>query len=202
MSLDRVLGSRNRVRALRALFAGDGLSGRRVASRAGGSPSASQAALDELVAAGVVLRSGSPGKHSYELNRSHHLLPFLESLFEEEKKASARVVRLVRSHLAPRLVPPSTVWLVLAPEGSVSLALTPPPPPGDPGLARLRGALRFELGLGLAEPVETPARLPAGPRVQVLPADPWDAPRLSAARRDQALRFFDLAAPAGRHADG
>lgn len=201
MTLDLILGSRNRVRALRALLESDGLSGRRVASRSGASPSASKAALDELVEAGIVLRAGTPGKHSYELNRSHHLLGALEALFQCERRTVERVARLARGVLVSEGAP-RAAWLTVSPEAGVSLAVSPLPDPSDPAVQRFRSALRYEFGLTLEAVVGSPSELPAGRRVAVLPTHPWSEPSISAEHRSRALRFFGLGTATGGDADG
>ncbi len=101
MSLDDLLGSPARIRVIRALFEADGESGRKISARAGVSPSAGKAALDDLAAAGLVLRARGGHRHRYEVNRNHLFAHSLEALFAAEREFFNKIAEKIAPHLDP-----------------------------------------------------------------------------------------------------
>jgi len=196
VNLERVLGSRNRVRVLRSLFRRDGVSGRAVAAQAGISPSAAKATLEELVAAGLVLRSPDRGRACHEINRSHRLTPTLERLFGEEQRLAERLPAAVRAGLRALTPPPELRCIGVSREGGATLALSPLPPRREVEAA-LGGLLRFEYGLRLVGLVADPRRIPEDNRLWSLPGG-RDAPPLAESERERALRFFGIPPAAGQ----
>src|SRR5690606_708609 len=89
--LDNVLGTRSKVRLLRALVPLDRpVSGREAARLAGVSRQAIRT-LDELAAVGVVNRQEAAGQHLYTFNRSNRLAPSVVALFDAERKRTAEL---------------------------------------------------------------------------------------------------------------
>jgi predicted nucleotidyltransferase len=86
--LDEVLGAVSKVRTLRLLFRLDSsATGREVEKLAGiKSRAALRKTLHELVAAGILLRGGTPSTHMYQVNPRHQLFPELTLLFHAESK--------------------------------------------------------------------------------------------------------------------
>lgn len=193
MTLERALGSRNRVRMLRALFRRDGTSGRSAALRAGLAPSAAKAALEELTAAGIVLRTDERGRGCHEINRSHRLTPALERLFGEEERLSARLPAALRASLRGIAPAPELHCVGVSREGEVTLALAPVPPRREVETA-VGGLLRFEYGLRLAGLVADPLLIPEKERLWSLPTR-HPAPVAEEGERERALRFFGIAPP-------
>ncbi len=117
--LEAVLGSRNKVRILRALALVEGeaaVSGREAMNLAGLSSSGGAwSALGELAETGVVLRRSAGGAHLYSLNPDHLLARPLVRLFEAEAGSDAVVARALETELERCGCPtPSVVFLVPA----------------------------------------------------------------------------------------
>lgn len=151
MRLETVLGSRNRVRVLRALMRRDGVSGRMAGRLAGLSASPANVALTELVDAGFVLRSGTVGKHVYELNRHHCLWSAIERLFADEERVPLQAADLMRRHMNGMKPPRSLMGIGIRDDGVVVAVVKPQANATDPALASLRAALRAEFGFSLGE---------------------------------------------------
>lgn len=97
--LDEILGSRAKVRILRALWATDGeaLSGREIARRVGLSHTGVLRALAELETEDVVWPSSDPTGTRYRLNRTHEFVrDGLRPLFAMEASLEDRLVGYVR----------------------------------------------------------------------------------------------------------
>lgn len=196
MTLERVLGSRNRVRMLRALFRRDGTSGRSAGARAGLAPSAAKAALEELTAAGIVLRTDEGSRACHEINRSHRLVPVLERLFGEEERVASRLPADLRTGLRALTPEPELQCVGVSREGAATLALSPVP--GRPEVeAAVGGLLKFEYGLRLAELVEDAFLIPEAERLWCLPARHPASP-IPEGERERALRFFGIPRPGSR----
>jgi predicted nucleotidyltransferase len=89
--LDDLLGTRTKVRLLRALVPLDRpVSGRETARLAGVSRIAMKA-LDELGLAGILNRDESTGQHLFSFNRRHHLAPVVEQLYEAERRYTSAI---------------------------------------------------------------------------------------------------------------
>ena len=102
-ALDEVLGTRGRVRVLRALIAAPEslpASGREIARRTGLAHPQASSILGSFVAQGLVTRHRGPRIHLYDLNRSHVLLPHLEALFEGEAGVRPALDALLRERLS------------------------------------------------------------------------------------------------------
>lgn len=198
MTLDAVLGTRTRVRVLRVLCRQDDLSGRRVAALAGLAPSACKAALEELAAMGLVLRTEEKGRTCHELNRSHRLLPGLERLFAEEARLPDKLLAAVRGRLAELDPSPELLCAGVSGAGDVVLALSSPCDVKEAKRA-LAGVLRFEFGMRLVGIVTDPRQIPAGQRFWARQGRNT-APGLSERERRQALRFF--AVPDAKRTEG
>ncbi len=156
MRLEKILGSKNRVRVLRVLTMKDGTSGRKTALQAGLSPSAAMNALGELFQEGMVLRNGTHGKHLYKINRSHILWPSIEKLFGAETKLPKAVSDTIRMHfnnlgpvyelMAIGFVPDKGFYLSTHPRIELD---------GEP-LRGLREQLKINFGTDIAMVVEKP----------------------------------------------
>lgn len=189
MRIESILGSKNRVRVLRALHTREGGSGRQVARLAGLSASAANVALTELVDSGFVLRSGTIGKHVYELNRDHALAESMGRLFTEEATLERRALELVRRHV--RGMRRDLLGVGIEPDGAVTLALRPALPPTDPLLAPLRASLRSEMGMRLEACVDAPCET-SFPGKWTRFAEEGGRRAGESATREDTLRFFGL----------
>lgn len=89
--LDQILGTRSKVRLLRALAPLDRPVSGREAARLARLSRQAIVALDELVSAGIVNRQGAAGQHLYTFARTNRLAPAILQLFNEE---SARTKEL------------------------------------------------------------------------------------------------------------
>lgn len=197
MTVDAILGTRNRTKILRILFRRDGLSGRQVASEAGISPSASKSAMEELVRAGVVFREREPGKWCYELNRSHYLYHRLQQLYAEEERLPRRVAETVRRHLRGLRPPCQLLCLGVSAAGHVTLAVLPRIEAAGGALKVLERQLRSEFGLQLKGLLADPRDIRSEDRVWTLPegtASSEEGGR--GVDQERALRFFDIASGA------
>lgn len=87
-SLDDILGTKAKVRLLRALLGRDGpVSGRQAARLAGIAQNTAVRALDELAEVGVVEREVSPAEHHFTVNRRHYLVKHgLTPLYRAEER--------------------------------------------------------------------------------------------------------------------
>ncbi len=190
MKIETILGSRNRVHTLRALFGSDGLSGRQLAAASGLCPSASKAAVDELVSSGIVLRLGGPSRFTCELNRSHYLLPALEALFGQERKAATRIARLLRGILGSCDPAVSTAFFSL--DGNeLDLALSPLPAPDHRALALSARALQAEFGVNLRSVVAEVRSLPKAQLFRLLPTSSSSG-GASSRQIERTLRFLGI----------
>jgi len=189
VNLESILGSKNRVRTLRALFRKDGTSGRAVAAMAGMAPSACKAALEELTEAGIVLRTPDRGRTCHEINRTHRLVPVLARLFAEEANLADRLTGSIRTYLRSLSSPPELLCVGLSSQGKVRAALSPVPPQ-DEVTAALAGPLRYEFGLRWAGAVAAPRLIPPEQRLWALPAG--REARADATGQQRALRFFGI----------
>jgi predicted nucleotidyltransferase len=89
--LDDLLGTRTKVRLLRALVPLERpLSGREAARLAGVSRIALKA-LEELAAAGILNQDEATAQHLFTFNRRHHLARVIEQLFDAERRFAATV---------------------------------------------------------------------------------------------------------------
>lgn len=193
MGLQEILGSRNRVKVLRALFREDGQCGRQIAARAGVAPSAGKTSLEELAATGLVLRSREAARAIHHLNRSHILAPLLGKLFAEEDRLPAHLATHVRHYLRSLATAPELLCLGLSPAGQVTLVTDPGLAPGSGPVRVLRTQLRSRFGVQLTALVTDPAAVTAAERV-------WSHPESAGGRvaerdRRRAMRFFGLAEP-------
>lgn len=89
--LDQILGTRSKVRLLRALAPLDRPVSGREAARLAKLSRQAIGALDELVSAGIVNRQEAAGQHLYTFARANRLAPAILQLFDEE---SARTTEL------------------------------------------------------------------------------------------------------------
>lgn len=91
--LAEILGTRSKVRLLRALLEREtAVSGRQAARLAGVSQNAAARALNELDDLGIVERTVTPGEHRFTVNRRHFLVEHgLVPLFNAEVRAVDRV---------------------------------------------------------------------------------------------------------------
>ena len=117
--LESVLGSRNKVRILRALALAEGeapVSGREAMNLAGLSSSGGAwSALGELAETGVVRRRSTGGAHLYALNPDHLLARPLMRLFQAEAGSEDAMGRALETELVRCECPtPSVVFLVPA----------------------------------------------------------------------------------------
>lgn len=192
MKLETVLGSKNRVRVLRALLSRDSVCGRELARLARLSPSAANVAVTELVDAGVIFRSGSAGKHLFEVNSDHYLMDHLSRLFEAERSLLSKMTGLVRRHVND-MVPRPDLWGISVDDAGVTVVVTPLPSPNEPTLRGLSIALKAEFGVVLAGVSSDPSLLdtPNGMRL----AHPEKHSEHSRTRtRERMLDFFGLPA--------
>lgn len=196
MKVESVLGSKNRVRVLRALTERDSVCGREVARLALLSPSAASIALTELVQAGVVLRSGTQGKHLFELNSDHFLIDQVTRLFEAERALFARVGTLVKRHVND-MVPRPDLKGVCLDDAGLTVVLTPLPDSAERTLRGLAVALKSEFGIALSGVSSDLALLdtPEGMRL-ALPEKLADSSRTRT--RERMLDFFGLPPGPGR----
>ncbi len=94
--LDDLLGTRTKVRLLRALMPLDRpVSGREAARLAGVSHIALKA-LEELASAGILNQGEATGQHLYTINRRHHLAPVIEQLFDAERRLTSAIFDRLR----------------------------------------------------------------------------------------------------------
>lgn len=190
MRLDLILGSKNRVKVLRGLFRRDSVCGREAGRTVDLSASAANIALSELVDAGVVFRSGTSGKHLYELNRGHYLMGTIERLFEAEAQATAKVCELVKKHLN-ELKPRAELLGLGIEDGKAALVLRPLIPADDPRLRTLSIALRAEFGIAIDNATTELSALAGYSEVRLaLPDRQAEKSRTDA--RDRTLSFFGL----------
>ncbi len=89
--LDHLLGTRTKVRLLRALVPLDRpVSGREAARLAGVSRIALRA-LEELESAGILNQGEATGQHLFTFNRRHRLAPVIEQLFDAERRFTSTI---------------------------------------------------------------------------------------------------------------
>jgi DNA-binding transcriptional ArsR family regulator len=193
MKLEGILGSRNRVKVLRALLKRDGLCGREVGRMADLSASAANITLGELVEAGVLFRNGTPGKHQFELNRNHFLIRFVEKLYDQEALLPQRVAELVQRYLNDLPHNHEFLGLGFGDEGLV-VALKPRIAPDESLLKPLQGALRSEFGEEICRTCEEVSSL-AGLKHVRLGVIEKGSGRSRAFARERALSFFGLSNP-------
>ncbi|TVP78387.1 MAG: nucleotidyltransferase domain-containing protein [Gemmatimonadales bacterium] len=97
--LDHLLGTRTKVRLLRALVPLDRpVSGREAARLAGVSRIALKT-LEDLGSAGILNQTEATGQHLYTFNRQHSLAPVFEELFKEERRFTAAIFDRLRQAL-------------------------------------------------------------------------------------------------------
>jgi predicted nucleotidyltransferase len=95
--LDDLLGTRSKVRLLRALAPLDRpISGREAARLAGVSRQALRT-LDELTNAGIVHRRETAGQHLYTFNRESRLAPAVLDLFDAERERTSALFERLSS---------------------------------------------------------------------------------------------------------
>lgn len=95
--LDEILGSRSKVRLLRALGPLDRPVSGREAARLAGLSHRAITALDELAALGVVIRREAAGQHLYTYNQEHVLANAIRHVFAEEERRSSLILERIRS---------------------------------------------------------------------------------------------------------
>jgi predicted nucleotidyltransferase len=94
--LDHLLGTRTKVRILRALVPLDRpVSGREAARLAGVSRIALRA-MEELSAVGILKRDQATGQHLFTFERRHHLAPVIETLFKAEREFTSAIFGGIR----------------------------------------------------------------------------------------------------------
>lgn len=97
--LDHLLGTRTKVRILRALVPLDRpVSGREAARLAGVSRIALRA-MEELAAAGILNQDQATGQHLFTFERRHHLAPVIETLFDAERQFTSAIFGRIRETL-------------------------------------------------------------------------------------------------------
>jgi predicted nucleotidyltransferase len=97
--LDHLLGTKTKVRILRALVALERpVSGREAARLAGVSHIALRA-LDELAASGILIREHATGQHLFTFDCRHNLAPVLMTLFEAERQFTFTIFGQIREIL-------------------------------------------------------------------------------------------------------
>jgi predicted nucleotidyltransferase len=89
--LDAILGTRTKVRLLRALVPIDRPVSGREATRLAGVSHYGIGSLDDLAALGIVRRDEGAGQHLYTFNRQHSLAPAVLALFDAERDRTARM---------------------------------------------------------------------------------------------------------------
>ncbi len=189
--LETILGSRNRVKVLRALFKRDGVCGRETARRADLSASAASVALGELVEAGVVFRNGTIGKGSYELNLDHFLMGQIARLFEDEAAAGQKMAETVRKHT--NMLGAGVEFLGLGFDGNgIQLAIRPRPDPAAPEMRRLNASLKHQFGVEIAATHTEVSALIGLAGVRLASAGEKPRTRTGTAARDRTLDFFGL----------
>jgi hypothetical protein len=178
------------VRVLRAVFRCEGLSGRRVAAHAGISPSASKAALDDLVATGIVQRTASNGRFSYTVESSHCLAPSLEQLFSHEQRVWDQLAQRVKNGV--RAMAPATilVGLGISSAGEITLALAPIPTAGPFIDPTTEEEIRSHFGVRIKTCVEGLHKISPAERVWPLETGPRRSD--DQRRQEQTLRFFGI----------
>ena len=186
MILTRILGSRAKVALLGALFEQDDRTGRALSGVAGVSASTGKEALGDLVGVGVVLQSGTSGRHQYEVNRSHGLCDHLEQLFAFERSIPQRVAKLVRPVAGSH-----ALRGVAVEAGAVTLYGTTALRIKRADRERLGHTLYYALGLTL-EAITTDGSVPVpGPGRWVLDG-PVEVGTPAGTRRRSVLGFFGL----------
>lgn len=195
MDLQSIVGSRNRVKVLRALIRNDGQSGRQVASSAGIAPSASKTSLEELIGCGLVLQVQDRGRLVHHLNRSHYLLSPLEKLFEEEGRLPERLADDVQRQLRTLDPPAELLCLGIANGGGVTLATAPTFHRDATSISVLGRQLRYKYGLHLGDCVDDPSAVPEQERVWLHSQGGSGSKQRSSSARRRALRFFGIAEP-------
>ncbi|WP_169709547.1 hypothetical protein [Deferrisoma camini] len=95
--MEEILGTRNQIRVLRALFRRGESSGSEVAREAGLRPSAALFALRRLAETGVVRVRRAGRRVLYAIDGNHFLTPHLEALLAAEAGVAPHLVSLVRS---------------------------------------------------------------------------------------------------------
>jgi hypothetical protein len=197
MDLQSIVGSRNRVKVLRALLRNDGQSGRQVASGAGIAPSASKTSLEELVGCGLVLQVQDRGRLVHHLNRSHYLLSPLEKLFTEEGRLPERLADDVRRHLRTLDPPAELLCVGIAETGAVTLATDPALYRDATPIAVLCRQLRLKYGLRLGDCVGNPTAVPTEEIVWSNGQGESGSEQRPSSVSQRALRFFGIADPRG-----
>ncbi len=194
MNMDLILGSRARVRILRALYEQDGVSGRQLSARAGVSPSSGKAALEELMAVGLVLQTREGGRHCYEINRSHMLAEPLEQLFLLERRYLHKIASRLEPLLNTEKAGPLRAFCV-DDANRVSLLVSHPVRPDSTLRHRMDRLLWYTFGLKLGKVSHEPASFEAA-------GDVWVAPsalqNLKDNERRRFLRFFNIQRRQGR----
>lgn len=94
--LDHILGTRSKVRLLRALAPLDRPVSGREAARLAGLSRQAIGALNELASAGVIIRQEMAGHHLYTFSHSNRLAPALLSLFDEERARTEELFHRLR----------------------------------------------------------------------------------------------------------
>ncbi len=194
MNVEAILGSRARVRILRALYDRDGASGRNLSARAGVSPSSGKAALEDLMEAGLVLVTHEGGRHCYEINRSHVMAEPLEQLFAVERKYLQKVASRLEPLLTAARVGPLRA-LCVEDGRRISLLVSQPVGPESGLRQRMQRLLWYTFGLRLRSVFHEPAEFPAAGEVWVAPAA---FENLKDHERRRFLRFFNLKRRKGR----
>jgi predicted nucleotidyltransferase len=97
--MDSILGTRTKVRLLRALVPLERPVSGREAARLAGVSHIALGSLEELAEAGVLNREETSGQHLYTFDRRHVLAPVLEEVFDEERRFTATVFERLREAL-------------------------------------------------------------------------------------------------------
>lgn len=174
--LDDILGTRGQLRILRALdHAGQPMSVRELARRAGIHLRGAQIAVDRLVGAGILERQGTGDRKLVGLRVEHPLVPALRGLFESERARFERLVDTLKDIAQTSAPTAQAVWIHEAGiDLSPSLQLGVLARSSD--VDRLVDTLRESVGtLGRREDVPIEVRGWTRPDVDALRADqtPW-----------------------------
>ncbi len=155
MLLEQILGTRNQIRVLRALFRCSGVTVSEAARDAGLRPSAALFALQRLVETGLVRAERRGRRRVYTVNRTHFLSGPIEQLLAAEAGVGAHLVSVARTLLGEEGAE-ALEGLCLSPDGRVYVCHRRPEVVDGHRLDRV---LESMFGLRLASVVPNPRRV-------------------------------------------
>jgi predicted transcriptional regulator len=191
MSLEFILGSKNRIKVLRILLKNDGVSGRLAGRMANLSPSAANATLHELVKTGLLIKSGTAGKHIYKINRQHYILVSLERIFAAEERTCHNIAQAIKRHIHKSNTTINLLGLGINQNDELSIVTRPELRQSSQIAIKLGKTLKTKFNLNL-KTISSNSSILNGSHQLWLPSSgrtQSTAPQIS---RTRALKFFNL----------